>query len=269
MLKAIFTILILSFGIGLMLFFVSQNKSTDITNTAPNKIITVVNKGEPKYKIALFADSHTSYKNLQKAVDISKNQGVDAIVHFGDITDFGEESGFSKSKEILDDSKIEYYVIAGDRDEVEDGVVFDKYFSGKECMDNLLKDYGILCLHNSFNYTLLSKDYLNEFYSHLANAKIIFAAQPLYNPKSLVYMGYYDEKVKKQADALVRAINDSSVKYVIAADAHFYSKTTDKATGIEHYTLGALTNERNLQDPNFAILYIYEDGGVEVNQIYL
>lgn len=267
--KIIFTIIVLLFGLGLLLFFISQNKVTNITNTVPKKVITVVNKGEPKYKIALFADSHKSYKNLQKAVDISEKQGVNAIVHFGDITDFAEESGFSKSKEILDNSKIKYYVIAGDRDEVEGGVVFDKYFGGKECKDNLLKDYGILCLHNSFNYTPLSKDYLNAFYLHLAEANIIFAAQPLYNPGSLVYMGYYDEEVKKQADDLLSTINDSNVKYVIAADTHFYSKNTNEVTGIVHYTLGAITNERNIQGPNFAILYIYKDGSVEVKQVLI
>lgn len=252
-----------------MLFFVATSKNEQ-PQQIPKPIENIpANTSPVKYKIALFADSHTSYENLQRAVKKSQEEDVDAIVHFGDFTDFAEESGFVKSKQILDNSKIEYFVIAGDRDEVEDGVVFDKYFNGKECKDNLLKDYGILCLHNSFNYTLLSESYLNEFDSNLSNAKIVFAAQPLYNPDSLVYMGYYDEKVKSQADELIKSVNQSQVKYIVAADAHFYSKTTDAITGLVHYTLGALTNDRNLQDPNFAILYIYEDGGVEVSQIYL
>jgi predicted phosphodiesterase len=224
-----------------------------------------INRGKLVIKIALLADSHIDYQRLKKAVEKAKQQKVDLLVHFGDLSDFGGSNELNSTKQILDNSNLTYYVISGDRDEVERGINFKKLFSEKVCTTQLLK-YKVACLSNPFNYTLIDSDYLTNFYNNLKDANIVFTSQPIYNPNSNVYMGFFTKSVKEQADEVYQHLSDSNVKYMFSGDAHFFSKYKDSK--IDYYNLGAVTDKKNLQTPNFTILDVYENW-VEVRQVNL
>lgn len=262
--KSIIFILILIFVLTAA-FYLKKNLMYDlIRNNASNSQKTLP-KGKLIGKIALLADSHTDYQRLEKSLDKAKENEVSFVVHFGDLSDFGGFSELSSSKKILDDSGIPFLVLPGDRDVVEGGVNFKQIFSEKLCTLQLSK-YKIYCLINPYNYTLLDSVYLNGFYTNLQKALIIFSSQPIYNPRSNVYMGYYNDSVKAQADEIYLKLQSSNVKYVFSGDAHFFSKNSDSK--IDYYNLGAITNRKNLQTPNFTILTVYENT-ISVQQINL
>lgn len=81
-------------------------------------------------------------------------------------------------------------------------------------------------------------------------------------------MGFYDEQVKKQAEEVFDKVLLSRTKYFISADTHFFSKYPGPSEStLTVYTLGALTDKRNLQTPNFSLMRLYKGGQVELEQV--
>lgn len=235
-----------------------------------NKVVPQkqINKGDLVYQIALLSDSANETDYLQKAVDKSNELNANYIIHLGDLSQFGGEAELKKSKEVLQSAAAVYLVLAGDHDVVEEGINFKNVFGGKVCSTQLLQQFKILCLNNPYNHTLLGQDYLNGFSNNLSSAKIVVASQPIYNPDSIRYMGYYNNDVKKEADFLLDQIRDSKVTAVLSGDTHFFSKFKDsESANLNHYTVGALSNTRNLETPNFSLLKVYSSGYVEVVQV--
>ncbi len=214
--------------------------------------------------MVVLADSHVDYERLNKALIKAKDYKPSVIIHLGDLSDFGGFGELSKSKQILQSSNFSFYVLPGDRDVVEEGKNFKQLFEDDVCTTQMLEDYKILCLSNPYNYTLLDTKYLEDFYSNLPKAKILITSQPIYNPTSNVYMGFFDENVKKQAENIYEQVSVSKVTTVFSGDAHFFSKYKDKT--ISFYNIGAVSNKRNLQFPNFSVVYIYENS-VDVKQV--
>lgn len=251
----------LLFGL-LGVYYLATSNSTEEPINQPEP------KGELVATFALIADSHIDHTRLKKAVEKAQLAGVSYIVHFGDLSDFGGLGNLQETKRVLDSSEIDYLVIPGDRDVVEGGENFENVFKEKICGAQLLQKYSILCFSNPYNYTLLPDFYTEEFYSNLQTANVIFSSQPIYNHKSNIYMGFYDAKVKKQADQVFEEILQSNANYLVSADAHFFIKYQGPADSkLTLYTLGALTDKRNLQTPNFALMKIYQGGQVELEQV--
>jgi len=214
---------------------------------------------EPIYKIAIFADSHINYSNLEASISIAKNFSVDAIFHLGDHSNVGSTIELKNTKDILDSSKIPYIVLPGDRDAGIDGDV-PPPIGGVDFL-NVFQKNICLFLHNPYNYTLLPDSYINDFNFLSKNAKFIFASQPLQSPGLNVFMGSNNINVNNQKDILlnnVRSLNNLDA--IISGDAHFYSNDADKINpNLKHISIGAITDDINLQKPQFSLLYIYEN----------
>lgn len=241
----------------------------DIFGLNTTKQTSTLDKGKITHKVAILADSHLDYQRLKKSLDKAKKENVNFVLHLGDLSDFGGFTELKETKKILDDSNINYLVIPGDRDVVEGGNNFKDLFADKQCFNQLLKEYKILCFANPYNYTLLDKDYIDKFISYLPNAKIVVMSQPIYNPNSNLYMGYFSERVKNQADLVYKNILNFNIPYVVSGDTHYFKYYYDSLHNINYYNVGAVTDKRNLQSPNFSILTIYSSGFVEVNQKYI
>jgi len=267
------------FLIGLIAarFFQWHEINNNENNIPPPLVKIESSKEEPTYIISLFADSHLDLESLKDGVEISKERGANYLIHLGDMSDFGILSDLEATKKILEKSAIPYYVLPGDRDlylsgeeSVLEETEFGKIFGNRLCDSQLLDRLKILCLANSYNYNLLSDDYLNNFEKNLAVAKILVSAQPLYNPGSNLYMGFYSKDVEEQGRVLLEKIRSSSVKVLIAGDTHFFSFYSDEYDSeLTYYTLGALTRERNIQQAGFILLEIYDNGRFDVERIII
>jgi len=230
------------------------------------------------YSISIMSDPHLSLDNLKKALAMSKELNVSYIIVVGDLSDFGTAANLRELKKVLDTSALPYLVLPGDRDVYLNGLesnINNSYFvnvfaDNNICSNQLLNQYEILCLSNPYNYILLPDDYLTNFYENLKRASVLVSSQPIYNSQSNIYMGYYDSGVKHQGGEILSALNASSVQLSISGDAHFFSNYSDPYnTHISYFTLGALTDERNIQQPNFAVLKKYENGSFSLDPVFL
>jgi len=74
-------------------------------------------EGEPVLQLAIFADIHSDWEGLQKAVlKVNNNKSVDFVLVLGDLTDLGSIDNLNISKNILDGLNVNYYVVPGNHD---------------------------------------------------------------------------------------------------------------------------------------------------------
>ena len=235
------------------------------------------NNYKVKYKVAILADTHNNQEALKQAIIKAKSVETDYFIVLGDFTDYSEKAAFIEQKKILDEGNIGYCVIPGDHDIVGKKNEelnwkesdFHEVFRNKVCK-SYIEEYKIATLINPYNYTLL-KEELKDIKHILENKKVLalIMSQPIYNPKSNIYMGFFDKEVNKQAIEILKNIEKYTQQNneitVISADTHFFSKYTKNK--VNFYTIGALTNKKNLTAPNFAILEVYSNNSVKVKEL--
>jgi len=250
-------------------------------NNNKNANLTVNTKGKIIKKIAIFADIHDSTNTFEIALkQIPKDTFLFIL---GDSSNTGQTEELLKIKNILQNYTIEYNILPGDRDVGLKGELpppiggynFNKVFNENICdkqysikLDND-KLFNIVCVNNPYNYTLLPKTYIEELKNNIQKAHLIIMSQPLQNPGFNKYMGHLNKDVLKQAEEIKLEINkNKNIKYIISSDTHFFSRNSDiRVPDQTHITVGAITNERNLQSPRYLILNIFEDKSVEVKDV--
>ncbi len=83
-------------------------------------------------------------------------------------------------------------------------------------------------------------------------------------------MGQFNDDVELQRQALLSLVRSSNVKAVIAGNQHFFSEIVDpEDKSLNHYVIGSLNSERNVEFPNFSTLTVYEDGDYYIEKIVL
>jgi len=96
---------------------------------------------------------------------------------------------------------------------------------------------------------------------------LVFLHEPLYHPISDHSMGKLEKQVKQQAKNLTFQLKEGGVKEVFAGDTHDFSQYNDPQTNLPMVSVGAITRDRNLQLPRFAIGYVFGDGSVRVEDV--
>lgn len=240
-------------------------------------------KPEVKSKVVLrflmVADSHSDNKNLAKALEQGKSQYPDIkfILGLGDYTEVGTITELKDAKKEFDLASLRYFLLPGDHDlwDARDKSIppqsnFNQVF-GPSYQSFSDSGYSFFLLYNSDNYQGLSEDQLSWLDKELEKAKnedskgiYVFAHVPLYHPSSDHVMGRVEEKLKRQAKNLIFTLKGAGVKAVVAGDTHYFSSYEEPETRLSMMTVGAVTLERNLQTPRYAVGEILEDGSLRV-----
>ena len=95
---------------------------------------------------------------------------------------------------------------------------------------------------------------------------LIFMHLPPYHPyssRTIWEKGGENAAVKQQVNEFFQIIK-GKVNYIFAGDHHFYQSYTEPTTGVKITISGALTPERNLQEPRFSLVEVYDNGEVKV-----
>lgn len=294
--KTFFAIVVLS-GSVVMLYLVTSNLSHFLSEKEVEEVITVEEPNEvPKQvlgqekeillEIGLLSDSEGDIENLERAITRLKDRNIETAFFLGDLTRFGSIEELREVKRVLDSSGINFIVIPGDHDladSVSSGDIrglknFTEVF-GEDSHIYEEKNVSFMLFNNSANFTKISDETLEWFDSNISNVDFVILSQPLYHPSNPRVMGQVDgdvvSTVREQARQLLSIVRRSdSVKAVIAADQHFFSKNTDPERGdLTHFVIGALVSNResirNLQSSRYAILKIFESGGYTVEEVVL
>lgn len=240
-------------------------------------------QSESQLKVALrfllVSDSHSDNKNLAKALQQAKLAYPDIkfIIGLGDYSEVGTVTELKEAKKELDLTSLRYFLIPGDHDlwdarnkSIQPQSNFKEVF-GLSYQSFSAEGYHFILLYNSDNYQGLSEEQLVWLDNELERVKdegakgvYVFAHTPLYHPSSDHVMGRVEQALKKQAKNLIYTLKSAEVKAVVAGDTHYFSSYEEPETHLSMLTIGAVTLERNLQTPRYAVGEILEDGSLRV-----
>lgn len=97
--------------------------------------------------------------------------------------------------------------------------------------------------------------------------KFIFVHKTPFHPESAHVMGEESTKVARQADELVKLIEENKVSGLFSGDLHFFAKFKSPSGSVKMTTVGAVSAERNFQGPRFGILTVFDDYSWEVEDV--
>lgn len=234
-----------------------------------------------KFSFLLVADSHSENNLLQKAISQSKQKAsIKFIIGLGDYTEVGTAEELTKLKKELDSAGIRYFLVPGDHD------LWDARDKSKPALENFTKVFGLnyqaftyegvkfILLDNSDIYKGLGETQIKWLNGELERIKqdaevkmiLVFIHKPLYHPSSEHVMGMEEPKLKDEAKNLSKLLKDNVVKEIFSGDIHFYTRYQDP-TGFQMTTVGAVSTQRNPQNPRYAIVKVYEDLSYDVTDI--
>ncbi len=227
------------------------------------------------FKLAILADVHSDYPNLEKALDKTKSMGISKVFFLGDYTKLGLIEDLTAAKKIMDSYDIKYYSLAGDHD-LWKSVGYDNFFEvfGAKKQSVTIEDVKFVFLDNGANYTVVDSENIEWFKKEVVDADFVVLSQPLYYPKLSKYMGKVNgedvTEVMTQRNMLLEIIRNTDVKAVIAADFHTSDSVSDPVKSkLNHVLVGALTGERNLQSPRFSVFKYFDDSSYELEDVVL
>lgn len=236
----------------------------------------------PAFGFLLVADSHSDNNDLDKAITQAKAAYPDLkfIIGLGDYTKVGTLQELKDTKKILDNSGLTYFLLAGEHDlwdsrdkQVSATANFNQVF-GPTFQSFDYDNFHFLLIDNSDDYKGLGDTQLKWIEEDLNKAKsaslkgiFAFLHQPLFHPVSDRVMGQVEKDLKQQARDLMYQFKSAGIKIVFAGDIHLFSQYKEPVTGIEMATIGAITIERNPQAPRYAVVFVFEDGFIKVEDI--
>ncbi len=225
------------------------------------------------FRFAIVSDSHNDNDHLKKALQMAKSKGARFVVGLGDFTDVGTVDELRKAKLQFDTVGLPYYVTAGDHD------LWDSRDKKQTASKNFQEVFGlpyqslayqnlrIVMMYDADNYLGIDgaqqkwlEDELTRLNSDSAKPIFVMTGTPLFHPSSDHQMGRINNSLRTQADKFSALFKDKGVKEVIAGDTHFFSRYADPKTDLKMTTSGAVTSTRNIQNPRFMMVEIYQDG---------
>lgn len=234
----------------------------------------------PIFKFLTLTDSHSDNNNLQKAIKGAKQKYPDIqfIIGLGDYTEVGTLEELRLAKHELDLSTLRYFVIPGDhdlwdsRDKQQNSLSNFKQIFGPNYQSFIFEDYLFLLLDNSDNYLGIGPEQEQWLVSELEKGQslkgiLVVIHEPLYHPSSDHFMGRVEPKLKQQAKSLVYQLKAAGVKLVLSGDIHYFSEYSEPETNLPMVTVGSVTSERNPQAPRYAIVWVFDDGSVKVEDV--
>ena len=265
--------------------------------------VPVVSAAPVLLRFALVADSHSDNNHLRQALERAKQQGVRLVIGLGDYSQVGTLRELADAKAVFDASGLTYYVLPGDHDlwdardkeKPKATANFEAIF-GKPYRSFTESGIQFILVDNSDNYTGLSEEQMTWLKGELKSRRahsassgqvkrveeykrestpalplssspaltFVFLHEPLYHPESQHIMGRVNDGLKSQVEELLTLFAANNVAHVFAGDIHFFAQFTEPKHHVTMTTVGAVTQERNIQTPRFAIVTIHQDGKWEV-----
>ncbi len=244
------------------------------TNTPPPK-------QTPVFSFVVVSDSHTENEYLRRSLNQAKAKyDLKFIIGLGDYTNVGTLEELKAAKQVFDSSGLRYFLAVGDHD------LWDSRDKSMSADTNFLKVFGLtyqsftfenyrfLILNNADNYLGMSREQLDWLDSQLAQAKregnkaiYVFMHEPLYHPSSDHVMGLVNKDLKPQAKSLIHTLGDGGVKEFFFGHVHFFSRYVEPESSLKMTVVGALTTQNNAQAPRYAVVQVFGDGSLGVEDM--
>jgi len=279
--KKIIIILTLVLVVGLCFFWYLRTKPG-----LPSASILPSPTPTPKLllQFSLIGDPESNLENLNKALQISINDGSEFAVVLGDLTHVGSEKELKAVKEVLEQSGLKYHVIPGNHDVYTANKLKEeplKYFIevfGKPYQRLLINDVNLVLIDNSNEQKGIDADQWEFIRQSLLPKKaaldavapkfnFILMHQPIYHSNSLFIMGFDSKDVSRQKDELLNLVKTASPSAIFAG--HLHHTSLIEKDGLKFYIVGAANFARNWQTPRFLEVKVFGNGNFTVSEIEL
>src|SRR3989344_5816350 len=181
----------------------------------------------PILRFALLSDSQGENDLLKKALMQAEGKGINFVIGLGDWTTVGTVEQLSVAKQVFDESKLEYYVTAGDHD------LWDSRNRGEDALSNFKGTFGsayhlierneiqIVILDNSDIYKGIPSESWQLLFDNLekdVKLRFVMAHKTPFHPDSAHIMGQNAENVKAQAENLLEILEEGKISGSFSCD---------------------------------------------------
>jgi len=225
---------------------------------------------------ALVADVEGDNANLAKALTQAKSGGAEFVVGLGDLTQYGSLAELQVVKNVFERSGMRYYVLPGDHDypaSRDAGLEANAYFRqvfGEPYQEFSLNGTQFILIANADIYTGIDDAQWfwlsNILKANPPTVRIVLAHKTPWHPTSAnKVMGAETPAVADQAKQLDALLSENKVNHLFVGDTHFFADFPNSTDSYKITTIGAVIEERSIMEPRFAIVNVYADGTIEVN----
>ena len=222
----------------------------------------------PILRFALISDSQGENDLLKKALTQAEGKGINFVIGLGDWSSVGTQGQLSVAKQVIDSSKLEYYVTAGDHD------LWASRNRGEDPLTNFNQTFGkaahlierngiqIVILDNSDIYKGIPSESWELLFESLkkdVKLRCVMAHKTPFHPDSAHIMGQNAKNVKAQAENLLAILEEGQISAFFSGDMHFFAQLKTPKQAVKITTIGAVSGQRNFQGPRFAIVTVYDD----------
>ncbi len=225
-------------------------------------------------KFAVLTDTHSDTEMTKKALAQAKSLGADYLIHTGDWSTVGTIEELNTQKDLFDRAGLPYWGVAGDHDLWQSGTENFKTVFGSlyESFDrggvhHILMDAS----DTKFGFGTEQLNWLKADLKRGKGPVFIFMQLPPYHPfssRTLWEKNGSNPAVKKEVDEFFQIIK-GKVKAVFAGDHHFSASYTEPVSGVKIIVSGAVTSSRNLQEPRFNFVQVYDSCDFEVKEVVI
>ena len=219
-------------------------------------------------KFAIVSDSGGENDLLTKALPQAQGKGINFVIGLGDWTTVGTLEQLSVAKQVFDDSKLEYYVTAGDHD------LWASRNQDNDPLSNFNQTFGkashllekdriqIVILDNSDIYKGIPSESWELLFESLkkdVKLRFVMAHKTPFHPDSAHIMGQDAQNVKAQAENLLAILEEGQISGFFSGDMHFFAQFKTPKQAVRITTIGAVASQKNFQGPRFGIVTVYDD----------
>ena len=219
-------------------------------------------------KFAIVSDSGGENDLLTKALPQAQGKGINFVIGLGDWTTVGTLEQLSVAKQVFDDSKLEYYVTAGDHD------LWASRNQDNDPLSNFNQTFGkashllekdriqIVILDNSDIYKGIPSESWELLFESLkkdVKLRFVMAHKTPFHPDSAHIMGQDAQNVKAQAENLLAILEEGQISGFFSGDMHFFAQFKTPKQAVKITTIGAVASQKNFQGPRFGIVTVYDD----------
>ena len=219
-------------------------------------------------KFAIVSDSGGENDLLTKALPQAQGKGINFVIGLGDWTTVGTLEQLSVAKQVFDDSKLEYYVTAGDHD------LWASRNQDNDPLSNFNQTFGkashllekdriqIVILDNSDIYKGIPSESWELLFESLkkdVKLRFVMAHKTPFHPDSAHIMGQDAQNVRAQAENLLAVLEEGQISGFFSGDMHFFAQFKTPKQAVKITTIGAVASQKNFQGPRFGIVTVYDD----------
>ena len=219
-------------------------------------------------RFALVSDSHNENELLASALNQAKGKGINFVIGLGDWSLVGTQEELLAAKKVFDNSGLEYFVGAGDRDLWDSrnrGIVAHANFAnifGEQTQIFTKNMIQFVILDNSDIYKGISDSdwlLLDSLDSQTEKLNFVFSHKSPFHPQSGHIMGEDSETVAVEAKRYLTFLENNNIDGFFSGDLHFFAQFQSPNNAVKITTSGAASASRNFQGPRYEIVTVYED----------